>query len=351
MRAVSAFARTSLSSLSPRIRKTVFNRCLFPIGYSLYVGPAGYLAHKAFAMSSAKTPAVPHSKIDAPVVDGDGDAKVSVVLLPLFGDNFSYMLRHESSRRITLVDPADPAPVLAALKEQEALGYKVTTILTTHKHWDHAGGNVEIAKHYSTAGEPLQVVGGKIDNVDGATLHVQTGSVVELGAQGFTAQVFECPCHTRGHVIYKIGKLLFTGDTLFSGGCGRFFEGNGAEMYQNQISTNGSLPDDTIIMPGHEYTVANLEFAKWIEPDNAALAERLLWAQERRAGKWPTIPTTLAQEKSFNPFMRVNEPAVVQRVHRVLGLQAAAKDANEPEGVRVMDALRKLKNDNAHQKK
>ncbi len=156
-------------------------------------------------------------------------------------------------------------------------------------------------------------------------------------------------------------------------------------MYTNLFSTIGSLPDDTMVLPGHEYTVANLEFARWVEPDNAAVAERLQWANERRAGKWPTVPSTLAQEKSWNPFMRVNEPAVVARVQRVLGLQAG--DSKEPEGVRVMvsmhrqsplrcapcqpapmltrlcvlvrvsaplpsqDALRKLKNDNAHQKK
>jgi len=237
------------------------------------------------------------------------------------------------------------------------------TILTTHKHWDHAGGNLELVKHFPS----VQVVGGRGDDVAGATCEVGSGDVVRISGGGdgageaMTARVYECPCHTRGHVIYKVGdKLLFTGDTLFSGGCGKFFEGSATEMYKNLLETIGSMPDSTLILPGHEYTTSNLEFALWIEPDNEPLKERAQWAAERRAGLWPTVPSTLGLEKQINPFMRVHEAALVSRVARVVELQkatsaaggsAGAADSEEKQlGIRVMDALRTLKNDNAHKK-
>jgi len=333
----------------PAVRRRVINTCLFPVGYSLYTSRTfGYTLHRAvFMSSSSKESSPPHSKVDAPVVDGE----VSVELLPLFGDNYSYLLLHEGSKTMAIVDPADPAPVLKALEMHPE--YKLHTILTTHKHWDHAGGNLELLKHFPS----LQVVGGKGDGVAGATLEVGTGDVVHIGdAAPLTARVYQCPCHTRGHVVYSVGKLLFTGDTLFQGGCGRFFEGNGAEMYTNLLRTLGSLPDDTLVMCGHEYSQANLEFAQWVEPENEAIRDRLRWVEERRAGKWPTVPSTLGMERQINPFMRVHEAAVVSRVSRVMNLQqqgsgAAGATSEEQLGIQVMEALRTLKNDNAHKKK
>lgn len=256
----------------------------------------------------------------------------------------------------------------------------------------------------------LQVVGGTGDGVAGATVELGTGGVVDMCPPHFRASVHQCPCHTRGHVIYKVGRFLFTGDTLFSGGCGKFFEGNASEMYKNLYHTIGTMPDDTIIFPGRqfflrntgharthacmhartealnlhagwferalkfemlacwsppvallvlslvlaslhadEYTVSNLEFAVWVEPSNEALQQRLTWARERRAGLYPTVPSTLAEEKAFNPFLRVSEPDVVASVQRAMGSKAPT-GAGESLAIKVMDALRTLKNDNAHKK-
>lgn len=193
------------------------------------------------------------------------------------------------------------------------------------------------------------MIGGVGDSVAGATEEVTEGDVVQI-APKFAAQVFSCPCHTRGHVIYRLGqRLLFTGDTLFTGGCGKFFEGNGEEMYLNLHHTIGSMSADTLVMPGHEYTVSNLEFAIWVQPENKICAAKFEWAKERRAAKLPTIPSTLQEELQYNPFMRVTDPQVVARISRVLGFQSSGLGEQEL-GVRMIEALRTLKNENAHKK-
>jgi hydroxyacylglutathione hydrolase len=199
----------------------------------------------------------------------------------------------------------------------------------------------------------LTVIGGTGDNVAAVTRECTTGDVVKI-ADGLQAHIYQCPCHTKGHILFGINSTLFTGDTLFAGGCGRFFEGNAAQMYENLYTTIAGLPDSTYVFPGHEYTVENLKFGAWVEPDSRAIADKLEWSTERRAGKYPTIPTTLGEEKQINPFLRVHEEAVLSRVQRVLNLSAAGGSATsegkKEMGIRVLDALRTLKNENAHKK-
>lgn len=342
-------------ALSRSLRRRAFDHCLFPLGYFLYTSKfPGLTLHEARYMSSAKAPAVPHTKVDAVSKYGEGEAAVTVVPIPLLEDNYAFLILHPASLTAAVVDPADPHPVCETLRQQYP-EYRLTHILTTHHHWDHAGGNLAMAKLFPG----IAIVGGKGDNVAAATRECTTGDIVDLapGEQGqFRAHIYQCPCHTKGHILFGVGPALFTGDTLFAGGCGRFFEGNAAQMYENLYTTLGRLPDDTAIFPGHEYTVANLEFGLWVEPDSVEIRDKLIWSQERRAGKFPTIPTTLGEEKKINPFMRVHEEAVAQRVARVVNLATttaadATADGKVEQGVRVMDALRTLKNQNAHKKK
>ena len=156
------------------------------------------------------------------------------------------------------------------------------------------------------------------------------GDVFQLG--GEDVQVLGVPCHTRGHVAYLWDGNLFCGDTLFVAGCGRFFEGEAREMDEALNHVFGSLPGTTKVYCGHEYTVGNLLFARSVEPDNQQVQEKLVWAQQQRAKGLSTVPSTLEEEWSYNPFMRVGEPDVQKQV-------------GHDEPVSVMKALRELKNE------
>jgi glyoxylase-like metal-dependent hydrolase (beta-lactamase superfamily II) len=227
-----------VACISPAFRKASFARC-FSLGYWLYTKRVpGYTLHKAFLMSSAEKPKTPHTNGILPTIEGEGDNEITVLPIALLGDNYSYLLLHSASKTAALVDPADPAPVLETLKQYP--DYKLHTILTTHKHWDHAGGNLEMKAKFPS----LQIVGGVGDEVAGATVELETGGEVSISSPSFKARVFSCPCHTRGHVVYLVGtKLLFTGDTLFSGGCGKFFEGNAGEMYKVRYRHESNVED------------------------------------------------------------------------------------------------------------
>jgi len=208
------------------------------------------------------------------------------------------------------VDPFDAAKVYEAARAQ---GVAIELILTTHSHFDHAGGNralVELIQ--SREGRSIPVVGGPGKGVvEAATREVTTGDAVAVGS--LSVAVLFTPCHTRDHVLYLCQDALFTGDTLFIAGCGRFF--------------SAKLPAETKIYCGHEYTASNLRFAAHVEPENAAVQQKLAWALRQTAAQEYTIPSTVAEELETNPFMRVDQPAV----------RAFAK-SDDP--VAVMGALR-----------
>jgi len=182
----------------------------------------------------------------------------------------------------------------------------------------------------------VKVLGGDA-RVEGITDTVKQGDVINIGS--LDVKVHFTPCHTTGHVLYEIKDSkdsapasLFTGDTLFIGGCGRFFEGTAEQMYHNLCEVIASLPHNTKVYCGHEYTVKNLEFAATIEPSNEELKQKLAWAKTERAKNIPTVPSTVAEELSFNPFMRVTKSTVATAV----GLTGATP-------VDVMRELRKRK--------
>lgn len=259
--------------------------------------------------------------------------------IPILRDNYAYLIVDDVAGVMAVVDPAEPGAICAALAEESA---RLTHILCTHHHWDHSGGNVEMKRRFPEA----LIVGGARDahRIPEIGLEVTDGQSVTIG--GLTAEVREVPCHTSGHVAYlfgpppelsssagraRQGPALFCGDTLFVAGCGRFFEGGGAQMHRALNGVFGALPDDTRVYCGHEYTVANLRFAASVEPDNPAITAKASWARAQRAAGRSTVPSTIGEEKTYNPFMRVSEAPV-----------QAAMGTTDP--VSTMSALRAAKN-------
>ena len=191
------------------------------------------------------------------------------------GNNYAYLVTDSKSKESVIIDPANPSEVLPALKEATSNGsIKLTSIINTHHHHDHAGGNAEILKHY-----PLPIIGGKdCDKVTKTPTHNSTFNI----GQGIKVTAIHTPCHTQDSICYYFedgtDRAVFTGDTLFIGGCGRFFEGTPQEMHTALNERLATLPDDTKVYPGHEYTKGNVKFAIKVSQDEAtkrlqALAE------------------------------------------------------------------------------
>lgn len=225
------------------------------------------------------------------------------------------------------VDPVDAQKVYNRAKE---LKVDITMILTTHSHWDHAGGNrelVDLVFHHEE--RQLLVVGGPGNAVEAQTQTVTTKDVVKLG--NLTIKVYYVPCHTRDHVLYHCQDALFTGDTLFIAGCGRFFSGSPEEMHFALNEVVAKLPEETKIYCGHEYTASNLRFAVHVEPENQDIRKKLTWAIEKTEAGEPTVPSTVREELATNPFMRVQEK----------GVQEFAKGEKDP--VKVTRFIRAAK--------
>lgn len=224
-----------------------------------------------------------------------------IVPVPVLQDNYSWLVIDEADRTAAIVDCAEVAPVLEAARAE---GVRVTAVLSTHHHFDHVGGNEELAGK-----TPVRVYGNADDaaRIPALTDGVRAGDRVHLGRS--VAEVLFIPAHTSGHIAYHFPRegVVFTGDTLFAAGCGRLFEGDPGQMMAS-LGRLAALPDDTRVYCGHEYTVRNLEFAATLEPGNRAIADKLAWARACRAEGRPTVPTTLASERATNPFLRWSSP-------------------------------------------
>eukprot|EP00051_Salpingoeca_urceolata_P006900 m.91429 g.91429 ORF g.91429 m.91429 type:complete len:264 (-) comp15038_c0_seq1:27-818(-) len=230
--------------------------------------------------------------------------RVEVKIVPCLtgtSDNYSYLIIDKDTRQAAAVDPVEPDKVLQAAQDADV---KVIAVLTTHDHWDHAGGNEEMAKRIPG----LRVYGGARDKIPAVTDPVQDGDVVSVG--GLRVQCLDTACHTPGHICYYVADAVFTGDTMFVAGCGNFNSGTPKQMHHAMLEKLGSLPPDTRVFVGHEYTVKNLLYAISVEPDNEAISKKLAWAKKCRATGTPTVPSCMADEWATNPFMRVREPTV-----------------------------------------
>jgi len=249
-----------------------------------------------------------------------------VVPLRAFADNYIWTLR--DARCAAVVDPGDARPVLEYL-EREKL--ELVAILNTHHHADHVGGNAGLLARWK-----VPVFGPYDDRIGEVTQRLKDGERCELPHFGIEFEVFEIPGHTRTHIAFHGAGMLFCGDTLFAVGCGRLFEGTPRQMHDS-LTRLMRLPDDARVYCGHEYTLANIRFAKAAEPGNAALLELEAKAKALRDRDQPTLPSTVGQEKATNPFVRVREPTVIASANRYAG-----KTLNDP--VSVLAAIREWKN-------
>ena len=217
--------------------------------------------------------------------------------VPAFDDNYIWLLRDAEGRAL-VVDPGDAAPVLAALGVVPPLA-----ILLTHHHGDHVGGVADLLARWPAT----PVLAPRDDRIPQASQRVHDGDRVTVGDWHF--EVLAVPGHTRSHVAYHGEGLLFCGDTLFSLGCGRMFEGTPPQMHAS-LARLAALPGDTRVCCAHEYTLGNAAFALAVDPGNAGLQARARAVRALRAVGQSTLPTTLAEERTCNPFLRCDVPAV-----------------------------------------
>jgi len=228
-------------------------------------------------------------------------------LFPCLSDNFGVLLHDPQSGATASIDAPEAAPVEAALKKT---GWRLSEILVTHHHGDHTAGIGELKARHKCRVVAPRAEAARIAHVDET---VGEGDRVRLG--GLEGRVIETPGHTAGHIsfFFPADKLAFVGDTLFSIGCGRVIEGNPEMMWHSLLKLR-ALPDDTAFYCGHEYTDANIRFAKTIEPNNAALVARAEEVKKLLAAGKPTIPATIGAEKAANPFLRADDAEVAKSV-------------------------------------
>ncbi len=257
----------------------------------------------------------------------------SLTPVPAFNDNYLWLL--DNGCDAIAVDPGDSGPIAEQLR---ARGLRLVGILLTHHHADHVGG-VEALR-------PLlhgPIYAPQRERMPEPCTRVSGGETVEL--LGLRFSVIEVPGHTAGHIAYfwrgapGAAPILFCGDTLFSGGCGRLFEGTPAQMHAS-LQSLAALPGDTRVCCAHEYTLANLRFAREVDPDNAALAEYTVWCEAERAAGRPTLPARIATELRINPFLRCAEAPLRESAHRHAPLKLPA----QPSTVEVFATLREWKN-------
>jgi hydroxyacylglutathione hydrolase len=240
-------------------------------------------------------------------------SQIEIIQIPLLADNYAYLLKDKATDKTAVVDPSAAPPILKLLEEKK---WQLDYVLNTHHHWDHTDGNLHLKEVTG-----CEVVGSKIDEhrIPGITIALGDGDSWQLGEA--EAHILLTPGHTLGAICYwfEESHAVFTGDTLFTLGCGRTFEGTAEQMWTS-LQRLGKLPDETKIYCGHEYTVNNARFALSIDPDNKSLRERLAKAQDLRKKGLSTVPAKMGLENQANPFLRAKD-------HHVFASLRSLKDS------------------------
>jgi hydroxyacylglutathione hydrolase len=236
---------------------------------------------------------------------------MAIIPVPQLSDNYAYLVVDDASKQCGVVDCAEADKVLAEVNRR---GLQLIAVLPTHWHFDHVGGNEDLVK----AIPGLRVYGarGERGRIPAQNVAVDDGDSVEIAS--LKGRVLGIPAHTNGHIAYYFQQLntVFTGDTLFIAGCGRVFEGR-AQTMVDSLAKLSALPDSTQVYCGHEYTEKNLRFALTLEPNNQALKAKHEWAKQMRAEGKYTIPSTIGDEKQFNPFLRTGSPELRASLQKI----------------------------------
>jgi hydroxyacylglutathione hydrolase len=253
--------------------------------------------------------------------------KIQIKPIRILEDNYVWMILNHDNTHAIIIDPGEADPVLQALKEH---GTKSITILVTHHHHDHSAGIEKLKKTYSclvygSDKSPLNTLTNKLHDDD------------HINVTGFPIiRVLSIPGHTLDHCAYVLDDAIFCGDTLFSSGCGRLFEGTVAMLHDSLIKLV-SLGTKMKLYPGHEYTQSNIHFALTVEPNNQALINKKIWVDQQISQQLPSLPTTISEELATNPFLRLNRPTVVKAAEQWAGCSLTDE-------ISILTALRQWKN-------
>lgn len=250
---------------------------------------------------------------------------LEIVTIPCLADNYAFLLRDQATGKVALVDAPESYPIQKALQDK---GWKLDIVLLTHHHYDHVDGLPELVEEYNP-----QVIGAKADasRLPPLDLALDEGDTFTVGES--EGHIIDVSGHTISHIAFHFpsANAVFTADSLMALGCGRLFEGS-PEMMWASLSKLSALPTETIVYSGHEYTASNAKFALTVEPENAALQARVADVTAKRAAGIPTVPSTLAEERATNPFLRAHLPEMKLAV----GMQGASDEE-------VFTAIRKQK--------
>lgn len=250
---------------------------------------------------------------------------IDISAIPALQDNYIWAIH--DNRHATVVDPGEVAPVLEFLNMH---GLQLNAILCTHRHGDHIGGIAGLREVYN-----VPVYGRRHPDNPHITHDLHEGDSLKLDPLGIAFTILEVPGHINDHIAYLAPEMLFCGDVLFGGGCGRNFEGTKTQLHHS-LQRLAQLPDNTRVYCAHEYTAANLRFALACEPGNPALQQRIAATQQLRAANQPTVPSTIALEKATNPFLRCTQPEIIRTLQ-----QHGLTDTSE---LGVFSAMRDWKN-------
>jgi len=248
-------------------------------------------------------------------------SKLNIRAIPAFNDNYIWCLISPDTQSAVLVDPGDEKPCIEFLQANQLT---LTDIIVTHHHWDHTDGIKPLLSHFENKGQKINVYGPKDGKFKEIDIALSEGDDIFIKSLNLSLNIIEIPGHTLDHIAYYTDDFVFCGDTLFSGGCGRIFEGTPSQMLSS-LEKLSALPDKTLVFCTHEYTLANLNFALKAEPNNQILQEYTQEIKALRNDHLATLPTSIGIEKAINPFLRSDQQTIAKQASEYCGKVCGSK--------------------------